>query len=341
MDDRYKELPASTETGDTGIMHLFRFWYKARLKKDNLLPQDALLNEWNLDNAMLNALGLGLEQTIVYMFNNNDSFQEFEKWVSGTVAINEVKERIASFNEFILQQQVSLPASAVENIFSSEDLAFWEKNGYVILKNAIPAEDCRTTVKLICDHLELDPEDPSTWYKPHADRQGIMLQLFQHSLLEKNRTSVRIRKAFEQLWGRTDLIAITDRVGFNPPETADWKFPGPRMHWDVSLALPIPFGLQGILYLTDTASDQGAFSLVPEFHHKIENWLQNLPAGTDPRMEDIEGLGILPVSGNEGDLIIWHHALPHGSSANHSRIPRYVQYINFVPMNMEHHEKWI
>ncbi|MGZ0787900.1 phytanoyl-CoA dioxygenase family protein [Pseudomonas saponiphila] len=33
-----------------------------------------------------------------------------------------------------------------------------------------------------------------------------------------------------------------------------------------------------------------------------------------------------------GDLIIWHHALPHGASPNRGTLPRMVQYINFYPM---------
>jgi hypothetical protein len=58
------------------------------------------------------------------------------------------------------------------------------------------------------------------------------------------------------------------------------------LHWDVSLARPIPFGLQGILYLADTAANQGAFTCVPGFHRKIDSWLENLPAGSDPRAEE-------------------------------------------------------
>jgi ectoine hydroxylase-related dioxygenase (phytanoyl-CoA dioxygenase family) len=132
----------------------------------------------------------------------------------------------------------------------------------------------------------------------------------------------------------------TDRVSFNPPENERWQFPGPRLHWDVSLELPIPFGLQGLLYLSDTKENQGAFSLVPGFHNRIEEWINSLPAGTDPRTQDIYQLGVKSIAANAGDFIIWHQALPHGSSPNKATVPRIVQYINYIPIDAAAQEKW-
>jgi len=53
-----------------------------------------------------------------------------------------------------------------------------------------------------------------------------------------------------------DLWTTVDRASLNPPETEAWKFPGPNLHWDTSLVLPVLFGVQGILYLTHTAPHQ-------------------------------------------------------------------------------------
>jgi ectoine hydroxylase-related dioxygenase (phytanoyl-CoA dioxygenase family) len=143
------------------------------------------------------------------------------------------------------------------------------------------------------------------------------------------------------LWQRRDLWINADRAGFNPPETDNWKFPGPLMHWDVSLKTPIPFGTQGILYLADTDHNQGAFSLVPGFHNTIENWLNSLPPNINPRNEDIYSLGVQPIVANAGDFIIWHHALPHGSSVNSSNQPRFVQYMNYEPLDAFKQDEWI
>lgn len=113
------------------------------------------------------------------------------------------------------------------------------------------------------------------------------------------------------------------------------------MHWDVSLALPIPFGTQGILYLAHTAENQGAFTLVPGFQNRVEAWLRSLPPGTNPRQQDMHALGSKPIAANAGDFIIWHQALPHGSSPNTSSLPRFVKYFNYTPPDPEIRKVWI
>jgi ectoine hydroxylase-related dioxygenase (phytanoyl-CoA dioxygenase family) len=168
-----------------------------------------------------------------------------------------------------------------------------------------------------------------------------MVQLFQHSLLDKNRNSPKIRKAYEQLWQRTDLWVNTDRVGFNPPETELYRFPGPHLHWDASIKQPMPFGTQGILYLADTAANQGAFTLVPGFQNRIADWLNGLPEGANPRQQDMHALGAIPIAANAGDFILWHQALPHGSSPNTSALPRFVQYINYEPFGHHENAEWL
>ena len=94
----------------------------------------------------------------------------------------------------------------------------------------------------------------------------------------------------------------------------------------------MPLGMQGVLYLTDTAAEQGAFICVPGFHHRLADWLAGLPPDADPRQLDrLTALGPVPIAGRAGDLVIWHHALPHGSRPNHANRPRIVQYISMFP----------
>ncbi len=109
----------------------------------------------------------------------------------------------------------------------------------------------------------------------------------------------------------------------------------------ISLKTPIPFGLQGILYLTDTLPNQGAFTVVPGFHNKIEQWLTNLPDGVNPREEAVNLLDPFSVAANAGDFIIWHHALPHSSSPNASTLPRFVQYMSYAPLHAQVQDEWI
>ena len=47
---------------------------------------------------------------------------------------------------------------------SGADLQFWEENGYVVARNAVSEKNAAWAAKAIWDFLEMDPEDPKTWY---------------------------------------------------------------------------------------------------------------------------------------------------------------------------------
>lgn len=332
-------ISPSTEVGSLGIMQLKRFWQTSLLQQQNKVNASEYAHEYNLNTSLFATLGLGIEQTIQYLYMNTPSFAEFEQWVLDINGGELPAEAIQNFNDALLGNKKA--AGKTEKVLSDEDLQFWDEHGYVIVRNAIPKEDCEAAVATILEQINADLNDPATWYNASPDKQGIMVQLFQHPTIEKNRRSAKLKTAFEQLWGRTDLFLSTDRCGFNPPQTEEWHFPGPDLHWDVSLKLPIPFATQGILYLTDTKENQGAFTLVPGFHKKIEQWLNNLPEGANPRKENMHALGPKPIAADQGDFIIWHQALPHGSSINTSTQPRIVQYINYLPMDLKEQQEWI
>ncbi|MBL0054790.1 MAG: phytanoyl-CoA dioxygenase family protein [Chitinophagaceae bacterium] len=335
-------LHESTEPGRLGVLHLKRYWEKIRLIRSGKLAPDAYQEEWNIDNTLLSVLELGLEQTLRYLYQNAPDFGKFESWILSMNKGQLHEEMIREFNEYILHRGSGyVPLDEDHRMLKDRDLEFWKENGYIIIPRVVDQQDCDEAIGVICSFLGIDRYDPGTWYDPHPDREGIMVQLFRHPVLDANRKNPDIRQAFEELWGRKDLWLNTDKVGFNPPETPEWKYPGTGLHWDVSLATPIPFGLQGILYLSDTQENQGAFTLIPGFHNRIEQWLQDLPPGTDPRNVDFHAMNPKPIAANAGDLIIWHHALPHGSSPNHSTLPRFVQYINYIPPDAIINQVWI
>jgi ectoine hydroxylase-related dioxygenase (phytanoyl-CoA dioxygenase family) len=334
------DLPSSSEKGTLGILHLKRYWSKCMAIRQGKLQQDQYREEWIKDRTLLHTMGLGLEQTIKYLYQNAPDFETFEKWILEVNSGNIPSEKIEQYNTAFLNPIIHTGTENTKTVLNDEDMKFWDENGYVIIRNAVSKEDCDATVKLICDFMKIDLNDPSSWYKAHPAKQGIMIQLFQHPVLQKNRESEKIKIAYEQLWNRKDLWVSTDRVSFNPPETITYPFQGPRLHWDVSLDLPIPFGTQGLLYLTDTEENQGAFTLIPGFQNRIESWIHHLPAGANPRTEDLYQLGPKPIAAKAGDFILWHQALPHGSSPNTSPVPRIVQYINYAPLDEKEQAEW-
>ncbi len=320
--------------GRLGVRHLKRFW-------SNSLAGGSPGNpDWVADNTLLCGLRVGLRETLDYLFQQRPSFAEFESWILEKNGGFISPARIESLNAGLSESGIlGCPADPnAEPVLTAADLAFRDRNGYVILHDAVPPENCKHALAAICDFLGVRLDHPETWY---GGPQGhsIWIPLLHHAALWANRDSPRIHRAFAQIWGREDLWSSVDQAGFNPPERSGWQFPGPHLHWDVSLAQPIPFGVQGILYLTDTAADQGAFTCVPGFHRRIQSWLENLSAGADPRKEDLSSLAV-PIAGRAGDLVIWRHELPHGSSPNRASLPRVVQYIRRYPGYWEYNPVW-
>ena len=301
--------------------------------------------EAQVEHVVLDALGVGLEQTMQHLFQAGPSFADFEQWIIETTG-GVSRTQVARINAMVAGSECPpeiarwlVEVEADMPVLSTADLAFWDEHGYVVVPDAVPESSRAAATQAILDHVGARADDLESWYKPND--HGIMVQFFQHPAFTANRQSRRLHKAFAQLWKTADLWVSTDRAGFNVPERPGWTFRGPDLHWDVSLARPIPFGTQGILYLTDTGPEQGAFTLVPGFHRRIDAWLDSLPPGTNPRQQDLHALGSKPIAGRAGDLIIWHQALPHGSRPNRATQPRIVQYINLRPARMEVRETWI
>lgn len=337
-------LAAATETGALGLYQLKRTWSRAMAERQGRRGATSL-HDRQLDTLVIHAAGLGLEQTAEYLGRETPTFEAFERWIVEITGGIEAA-RVARINAAVTGapypadiQRWLAAVDASEPVLNADDLAFWNEHGYVVLHDAVAPESREAATQALWDHIGAREDDPETWYR--GSDHGIMVQFFQHPAFEANRRSPCIHKAFAQLWGTPDLWVTTDRVGFNVPERPGFMFRGPDLHWDVSIKPPIPFGTQGILYLTDTPPEQGAFTLVPGFHRRVESWLGSLPPGADPRQCDMHALGSTPVGGRAGDLIIWHQALPHGARPNRGSAPRLVQYINMFPANFDEQAEWL
>ncbi len=279
--------------------------------------------QWDLEIKTLFQLGISMEDTIQFLYFKKPDFETFKAWINHQKKVENTAEDV------------------IHNVLSKQDLEFWDKNGYVIVKNAVSQKDCEDTVNAIWDYLEMDPDKSETWYKRHKDQKGLMLNFSDHETLNKNRFSPRIKKAYEQLYNSTKIYKTIDKVSFNPPENKNFTFLGSPLHWDISLKQPITFGFQGLLYLTDCGIDDGAFHCVTGFHNKINNWLDNLEPNENPRNKAIETLQPEPITGNAGDFIIWNNTLPHCASPNKGSSPRMVQYLTYMPNDYDASGEWI
>lgn len=215
-------------------------------------------------------------------------------------------------------------------VFTPDDHAFFQENGYVIARDVVPKENLRATVAMIWDFLGMDPADPGDWYRPPLSPGG-MLEVYQHQALWDNRQAPRVHQAFAELLGTEKLWASFDRVNLKPPKHPDHPEYDHKgfIHWDTdSRDLTRPLGVQGVLALTDTAEDMGGFQGVPELFQDLRAWVQTQPADRDPRVPDLTGFGITVIPAPAGDLIIWNSLFPHGNGHNVSDKPRLAQYIS-------------
>ncbi len=296
------------------------------------------------ERMLLSALNLGYDQIYHYLSWQNPTYVELLEWAKATAGELDdlnlarlAQHLIPGFFSEKLQAWQSRLATAPD-VLNTDELAHWQREGYVILRQAISPEHAARCADLVWQAIQANPDDMQSWYT--AQGRKLMLAEYQHRYLDENRQNFRIHKAFSQLWGRTDLWPSCDRLGFNAPEKFGHQFSSSGLHWDVSLVQPIPFSTQALIYLSDTAADQGALSLVPGFHTKIDDWLAQLPASADPRQQDLHALGPQCIAANAGDMIIWHQALPHAASPNRSEKARLTHYLNLQAIDLVEQTSW-
>lgn len=236
----------------------------------------------------------------------------------------------------------TLAPSETEAVFTPDDLRFFDDHGYVILKEAVPKESVAALVDTIFEFLGISRERDESWYRPPVSAGGGMVEIYQHQHLWNHRQSPRIYSAFRQLWGRDELHVSIDRASFKTPE--DPEHPKYQktgfLHLDTKTdILPIPFRLQGVLYLVDTEEDQGGFHCLPGWHKRTEEWIEVSKPEGSLKGDAMYELPIKPIPAKAGDFLIWHIGLPHGNGYNRSDRPRMAQYISMWPAKGFDHPK--
>ncbi len=73
-------LVSSMEVGSLGVFHLKRLWSRMMAaRKGHVCEEDG--NEWVFDNIVIHGLGLALEETLQYLYQDAPTYCEFERWV--------------------------------------------------------------------------------------------------------------------------------------------------------------------------------------------------------------------------------------------------------------------
>lgn len=283
--------------------------------------------DWQRQVRALYRRGISIETALQFLYRQRPNRQVFETWLleSG-------------------RPQPAVPDAAAcieDGALSAAQRAFWDRHGYLVLPGVVPRAQCEAACQAIWDFLGASADDPGSWYREHPGKRGMMLDFYDHPALAANRAAPLVRRACEQLYRSTAIYPSIDKVSFNPPEDGGSRFQGSPLHWDASLSLPMPFRLQGLLYLGDCGPLDGAFHCVPGFHARLPDWLARVPAGVHPRDWALRDLEPVPVPGQAGDVILWHQALPHCATPNRGTLPRMVQYLTYLPDTIDHQAQWI
>lgn len=231
-------------------------------------------------------------------------------------------------------------------MLTEEHKSFFQKNGYVKIEGIVPKENCDRVINAIWEFLGRDRSDSDQWYNPP---EGIlntatgMLEMYHHQSMWDNRQHPAIYQAFAELLGETKLWVSIDRVNMKPPARNVSQKKG-FIHWDTdtsNLPLPVskPNWVQGVLYLADTAENQGGFQCVPEIYRELDYYLSVQPADRNPIIPDLTGYKIEAIPGKAGDFLIWDSLLPHGNGPNFTDKPRYAQYIFMNPAQPDNEEE--
>ena len=144
-------------------------------------------------------------------------------------------------------------------VLSEADWQHWTRKGYVIVRNAVSAAEADAVVEMLWRFQEMDPHDPTTWYRPQLREHRMtelnntgMVEVYNHQSLWDTRQNRRVYDAFVDIWDREDLWVAIDRANLNPPNKAA-RAAGRKdgfIHFDVDVSRrPLPIAAQGVLSL--------------------------------------------------------------------------------------------
>lgn len=208
-------------------------------------------------------------------------------------------------------------------------------DGFAVVPGLIPPDLCDAAIDAIGAFLKLDVRNPRDWYARRLEGHGIV-PLHHAQALWDIRQHPAVYAVFTELLERTDLWVSHDRASFKAPRKG-WREPVriSRIHWDGDPRDAGELRVQGVIYLTDTAPNQGAFCCVPGIYRDIDSWLAVHPDDLSVRHPDVGGHEVVRVGAPAGSLVLWHRRMPHSSAPNELDKPRFTVYVTMDPAGDE------
>ncbi len=217
-----------------------------------------------------------------------------------------------------------------KRVLSDQQKAEFESNGYLVVPSLVPDELCDRVIDAIMEYAGVDLENEDSWYQPVFEGHGIV-PLHHHQALWDLRQFPPVHEVFADLYGTTRLWVSNDRVSYKPPlndVTELWQMA--RIHWDCDPWTFKGLSMQGLVYLTDTEAEQGAFTCAPDVYRNLQAYLTEHEDDQHRRYPELEDSELVPVPGPKGSLVVFNRLMPHTSGINRSSSHRFVQYVTMM-----------
>ena len=224
-------------------------------------------------------------------------------------------------------------------LVTAEQQERFRAEGYLVVEEVVPERLCKAVVEAICEFEGIRPDDADGWYQKDRAGHGI-IPLHHHQALWDVRQHPALHQVFASLYGRQDLWVSMDRVSFKPAwrdSSSHWQ--QSSVHWDCDPWQFNRLSIQGLVYLTDTSAEQGAFACVPDIYRALPAYLDQHAKNEKRRQPVYEPDQLVPVPAPAGSLILFNRLMPHTSLLNHSDTCRFVQYVAMEPVSDQNPEK--
>lgn len=234
-----------------------------------------------------------------------------------------------------------------------------ERDGYAVVKNAIPHERAleyqqRAFAWLKSFSTELDLNNPSTWVKSNLPVQSKINTFHSYGVAHERfmweaRMEPAVLEAFSKIWGTDELLASFDSLNITFPNRTDVPRKGAWEHIDQS---PLRRGLhcvQGIINLSTSGPEDGGLMVYPGSHNLNDEFFdtQTDRSTWDPldrymfhkdHLAWLESKGCSPkkVCAEVGDLILWDSRTVHygAEPSPASKTIRTVIYAAYTPAKL-------
>jgi len=216
-------------------------------------------------------------------------------------------------------------------MLSETQIQQFKTTGVLVVPDVVPESLTSKVIEAILSYTGVELDNANTWYQPRFAGHGIV-PLHHAQALWDIRQHPAVYQVFASLYQQHALWVSMDRASYKPPVspiTQAWR--REPLHWDCDPWQFTDQSFQGLVYLTDTDVNQGAFCCVPSIFQNLSDYLKIHADNADRRYPKVGPSDLVSFSGNAGSLVIFNRLMPHTSLQNASSHHRFVQYVTMQP----------